>query len=144
MPLGPNRHLYWPRLRDDDFKEASPATSDYNCIAWAAGQTNKWWWPSEDSYWPLGALRQCTLAAFAQAYALSGYEPCIESGLEPGFEKVALYTDGDEPTHAARQLPDGRWTSKLGRQVDIEHVELGCLEGNYYGRVALILRRRRV
>jgi hypothetical protein len=41
--------------------------------------------------------------------------------LEPGFLKVALYGTGLTYTHAARQLADGKWTSKLGKGEDIEH-----------------------
>lgn len=46
------------------------------------------------------------------------------------------------PTHAARQLPDGTWTSKLGKDVDISHDSLDGLSGDRYGTPALILRRR--
>jgi hypothetical protein len=44
------------------------------------------------------------------------------------------------PTHAARQLRSGAWTSKLGISEDVEH-ELRALEGEIYGVVALILTR---
>jgi hypothetical protein len=50
-----------------------------------------------------------------------------------------MATDG-EPTHAARQLPNGKWTSKLGRWQDIEH-ELDGLVGEMYGTVKQILKR---
>jgi hypothetical protein len=46
---------------------------------------------------------------------------------------VALYADGQGvPLHAARQWPDGRWTSKLGAMEDIEHA-LQDLVGSEYG-----------
>ena len=45
------------------------------------------------------------------------------------------------PTHAARQLRSGRWTSKLGQAEDIEH-ELRALEGAIHGAVVLILKRQ--
>jgi hypothetical protein len=44
------------------------------------------------------------------------------------------------PTHAARLLPSGLWTSKLGEWEDIEH-DLLALEGDVYGTVALLLKR---
>jgi hypothetical protein len=52
-----------------------------------------------------------------------------------------MATDG-EPTHAARQLPNGKWTSKLGRWQDIEY-ELDGLVGKMYGTVTVnqILKR---
>lgn len=37
-----------------------------------------------------------------------------------------------EPTHMARQLPDGTWSSKLGPNEDITHFTLDALES--YGR----------
>ena len=53
----------------------------------------------------------------------------------------ALFADAaDRPTHAAKQLPNGRWTSKLGRSQDVEHTLEG-LEGSAYGRARLVMRR---
>jgi hypothetical protein len=70
-----------------------------------------------------------------------GFSPCEDAGLEVGFEKIALYATSDgEPTHAARQLRNGKWTSKLGRWQDIEH-ELEGLVGEMYGTVKQILKR---
>jgi hypothetical protein len=62
--------------------------------------------------------------------------------LEPGLEKIAIFAKGGRPTHAARQLGSGRWTSKLGRAEDIEH-DLRALEGEAYGAVAFFLQRPR-
>ena len=33
------------------------------------------------------------------------------------------------PTHAARQLANGWWTSKLGPSFDIEHIDLNAIAG---------------
>ena len=82
-----------------------------------------------------------TLEAFCEAFATIGCERCFDDVFEPAFEKVAIFVDqSGVPSHAARQLPTGKWTSKLGRMEDIEH-ELRALEGGTYGSVALILRR---
>ena len=75
-----------------------------------------------------------------------GYQECATDELEPGFEKVALFVNVDNlPTHAARQLPNGSWTSKLGRWQDIEHQSLNNLAGSppMYGNVAILLCRSR-
>jgi hypothetical protein len=48
----------------------------------------------------------------------------------------------DEETHAARSLPNGRWTSKLGNGEDIEHITLAVLEGDLYGKVRVFLKRQ--
>jgi hypothetical protein len=133
----------FPGLLGTVYRVTSPPDPDYNCIAWAAGVTDDWWWPHPESraFWPPGVTRAPTVAAFEEAFAWLGYTPCEAEGYETGFEKVALYATADgRPTHMARQLPDGRWTSKLGEQVDIEH-ELHALAGDLYGAVVRILRR---
>lgn len=131
----------FPSLHFVEFKITSPETNRYNCIGWAAGDTRRWWWPEHRRYWPPGVPREPTVEAFVQAFATLGYEPCDSDGVEEGVERVALYAYANgEPTHAARQLPSGRWTSKLGTWEDIEHTLVG-LEGARYGHVARILRR---
>lgn len=132
----------FPGLSDSEWRIASPPTPTYNCIAWAAGKTDRWWWPDplEVCYWPPAAPRSETIEAFALAYAALGYSACDSPEPEPGVEKVAIYAHAGRPKHAARQLPDGRWTSKLGRLVDIEH-KLSALEGDKYGYVTTILKR---
>ncbi|MCI0464134.1 MAG: hypothetical protein L0Z62_44945 [Gemmataceae bacterium] len=87
--------------------------------------------------------RAPTIVAFEEAFAWLGYTSCETEGLEASAEKVALYATADgQPTHMARQLADGRWMSKLGEQVDIEH-ELHALGGEVYGSVVRILHRPR-
>src|SRR5262249_26347171 len=95
-----------------------------NCIAWAAGEHDRWWWPDPqmDYYWPDGVPREQTVEAFIEAYRTIGYEVCLDGVREAGFQKIVIYAKNNgEPTHAARQLPDGTWTSKLGQNVDVEH-----------------------
>jgi len=72
-------------------------------------------------HWPAGVPRDETLAAFIAAYATLGFEPCVDGTLEVGFEKVVIYMQSGKPTHAARQLDSGLWTSKLGQDIDVEH-----------------------
>jgi len=62
--------------------------------------------------------------------------------MEEGFEKIALYTFGGEPTHAAKQLPDGRWKSKLGDWEDIEHNTVKAVEDDsMYGEAVQYMKR---
>jgi hypothetical protein len=63
--------------------------------------------------------------------------------LEPGIEKIALYALNDLPTHAARQLSNGWWTSKLGPHVDIEHIHPDAIAGGIYGEVVALMSRTR-
>lgn len=138
---------WFPRLRVIPYKLTSPAVREYNCIAWAAGDTQNFWWP-QFGHWPDGVPRELTVDAFVQAYQVIGYAKCGDGLLEPGYEKIALYVDeAGHPTHAARQLPSGAWTSKLGKWWDIEHTLPGLegatslLGGNAYGTVKQFLRR---
>lgn len=133
----------FPKLRGSGHRVASPPDDVYNCIAWAAGDTERWWWPDPhgNEFWPAAAPRAETLPAFQQAFALLGYAACSHEGSEEGFEKVALFADAQGvPRHAARQLPDGQGTSKMGLLEDMEH-RLHDLEGKEYGSVAVVLRR---
>lgn len=138
MPL----EQYFPGLSAADYQVTSPSDVRYNCIAWAADDSTQWWEPSPRGYWPPDVQQELTLDAFTQAFASIGYEPCETDELKRGVEKVALFASHGEVTHAARQLPNGRWTSKLGADVDIEHALRG-LEGSVYGEVAQILSRQK-
>ncbi|MBD2326241.1 hypothetical protein [Alkalinema sp. FACHB-956] len=136
----------FPNLLATGYRITSPITPAYNCFAWAAEQNDRWWNPLEPTnpyYWIDGVSAELTIAAFIQAYATFGYVPCEDATLETGFDKIALYAKSDgEVTHAARQLPNGKWMSKLGRWEDIEH-ELEELCGEFYGTVQQVLKRSR-
>lgn len=134
---------HFPNLRTDGFSITSPRDATYNCIAWAAHDTERWWWPTSPYFWPESVPREESIDAFIRAYATIGFVPCENAVPEAGYEKVAIYADtGGVPTHAARQLPDGRWTSKLGGSEDIEHGTIRALEDSDYGRVAVTLARQ--
>jgi hypothetical protein len=132
----------FPSLLKEGYGQTSPASTEYNCIAWAANRTDVAWWPDPlgVGYWPDGVPREETLEAFYLAFESIGYSRCDEGQMEIGFEKVALYALAGQPKHAARQLADGRWTSKLGKHIDISHA-LGGLEGEIYGQVVGYLKR---
>jgi len=121
----------------------------YNCVAWAAGDSDRFWWPDSQGigYWPQNAPREVTANAFISAFLTLGYEPCEGGRLEPGFEKIVIYELHGKPTHAARQLESGRWTSKLGKWVDIEHdtpeAVVAFPKCANYGRPIQFLRRQR-
>jgi hypothetical protein len=133
---------FFPALAATGYRVTSPATPIYNCFAWAASRDDAWWEPNPDGdgYWPPGVLCARTLEAVSAAYATLGYQPCPLSDVEAGFEKIAVYAKNGLPTHAARQMTTGVWSSKLGALEDVEH-QLAGLEGEEYGTVALVLRR---
>lgn len=135
----------FPNLRQSQYAVTSPRTPNYNCIAWAVGDTEHWWEPIRHIpgyYWPRRAPLAYTLESYTAALAIHGFYVCDDGEPEQGFEKIALYANTDgQPTHAARQLASGRWTSKLGDEEDITHDSLAALEGADYGTVVCFLKR---
>ena len=68
----------------------------------------------------------------------------VDASLEEGFEKIALYADGDEYMHASRQLETGKWTSKMGLVGErIEHDTPEDVTGPAYGDVVKFMQRKR-
>ena len=91
--------------------------------------------------WGEGVPHVDTVEAWIAVFEREGYRVCRSSEPEAGYEKVALFaTEEDAPTHVARQLPSGRWTSKLGKLEDIEH-DLGDLAESSYGQVVQSMKR---
>jgi hypothetical protein len=133
-----------PDLHGGKFKVTSPVDVRYNCIAFAAGDTTKWWWPDPQYYWPSSIRSENTLEAYIMLFKSLGYEECAGPEVEPGFEKVAIFTGATgKPTHAARQLETGVWASKLGKSFDIQHEleQVGGFKAKSYGRLAAYLKR---
>jgi hypothetical protein len=161
---GPDKNLrcwnlerVFPKLQAAGYVKTSertgypPNPGAYNCIAWAAHDVNRFWWPHEDAYWPSWSKRENAIENFVTAFRWLGYRVCENSNLEFGFEKVALYAIGEEPQHMARQLSDGSWTSKCGGDEDIKHFTLDALESYgpapnraNYGSPVLYMKRLKV
>lgn len=130
----------FPRLTPENHRPTSPAAIEYNCIAWAAGDVGRWWQPGV--YWPVETeAGEFGIEVLEAAFKALGFVPCDDDRLEPGFEKVALYGDSFFYTHAARQLPGGKWTSKLGKAEDVEHDAPDVVAGGVYGEVLEIMKR---
>lgn len=141
-PRLPHLEKDFPQLAFVAYAKTSEADPGYNCVAWAAGDTSRNWTDLVEDYWPPGAIRDPEIAALVSVFGLLGYHHCADGTLETGYEKVALYADGDEWQHAARQLPDGQWTSKLGKGEDIRHPSPADVAGKQYGQVVCYMRRR--
>jgi hypothetical protein len=130
----------FPKLTDENHELTSPKTIKYNCIAWAAQNTQRWWQPG--FFWPIESERDAHgIGELILAFKELGYEECENGELEQGFEKLALYGFGMMYTHAARQLLDGKWTSKLGQLEDITHDSPEVITGGDYGEVVQFMKR---
>jgi len=131
----------FPRLTPSNHQVTSTPATDYNCIAWSVGDTDNWWQPGV--FWPLPVLAgDYGMGVLEQLFRSLGYEDSgSDTNLEAGFEKVALYGSGLFYTHAARQLSNGKWTSKLGKEDDIEHDTPEDVAGGVYGEMVQVMKR---
>lgn len=134
-----------PNLHTGNCQITSPATSAYNCLAWAAGTDKRWWDPTIGYYWPPGIPREASVDALVRVYESLGFAICLSGELEPGMDKIVLFAKqiGHRriPTHAARQLDSGEWTSKLGPCEDITHSLAEDVIGPCYGEVLYFMCR---
>jgi hypothetical protein len=140
----PRHRNSFPNRTAENSRKTSECDASYNCFGWACGmQLLVGHLPGY--FWPDSVPRPTTLTiqSMVQVYATMGYEECANADFELGYEKIAIYGDLRFADHAARQTPDGRWSSKLGiAGEDIEHDSLNVVSGGEYGKVARILRRR--
>ncbi|MGL6097589.1 MAG: DUF7689 domain-containing protein [Fimbriiglobus sp.] len=69
--------LAFPGLIASGYRPTSPPDDGYNCIAWAAGEADRWWWPDPFgvSFWPPGVPRAESVEAFVAAYTTLGFRP---------------------------------------------------------------------
>lgn len=133
----------FPNLKLEEFEITSPEDFKYNCFAWAAGYDDVIMQPSTNKIycWLTGEIGE-TLDNFEKQFNLLWFKERTDAEYEEGFEKIALYVKDSEVTHASRQIETGWWATKLGQWgADIEHKVLDGLEGEEYGKVALILKR---
>jgi hypothetical protein len=120
------------------YEVMGPSTKGYNCIAWSIGVTDRWVWPGE------------TVADFDRLYGQEGYRRVkgLPLALEENRDRIVLYgktVDGTvKATHAARQLEDGSWSSKLGAAPLIRHLDARDVDGVAYGDpLAVYVRGKR-
>lgn len=150
MPLKELRGLF-PALTATQDTITSPIDPNYNCHAWAARITDTWYEPygmilpsSFPPYvWPSDLPHDLSPETFAAFYSKFGFELTDHSEMEDGFEKIAFYVRKGEVQHTARQLANGRWTSKIGDKEDIQHSleELTTDRPFGYGSALIFMRR---
>jgi hypothetical protein len=131
----------FPNLNESNHRTTSPPTPLYNCFGWAIAGEEALLGPERGYIWPSAAPRNHKLSSFEIVVAEYGYDRCETSSLEPGWEKIALFGIPEHIDHAARQLSSGRWTSKLGREEDIEHDTPEAVAGGAYGTILAFFKR---
>jgi TIR domain len=117
-----------------------PNSIDYNSFSWAAGDETRWWSPDPEGYWPIDG-EALTMGGFLRAFETLSYRVCPEGKVEDGYEKIAIHINElGQPTHAARQIKSGLWTSKLGSLQKVEYKDVNVLNP-LYGNVAVFMKR---
>jgi len=140
----------YPNLHAGNYRDTGEATHDYHCIGWAIGRDDEWWDPAEPEpwednfYWPANVPRDYRATSVVMAFESAGFAVCADASLEEGVEKIVLYADGPEFTHAARQLETGKWTSKMDPDERIEHDTPEDLVGPWCGQIATYMQRKRL
>ena len=136
----------FPKLVKKNNDVKSDIDKKYNCIAFAAGRTDKKIWPSyhPDHYWPPDVPRSNDdLDSLINLFTSQNYVRCQSGDFEKGYEKIAIYTlASGRPTHAARQIGKNKWVSKLGEYYDIEHAK-EAVSGGDYGEMKIFMRREK-
>jgi hypothetical protein len=59
---------WFPELAAYGYDPKSEETTDYNCIAWAAGETHRRWDPAPGYYWPPGIPRDDRIETLIQVF----------------------------------------------------------------------------
>ena len=130
----------FPNTLIQDFVITSPKDPFYNCIAWAYGVNDAWFWPHPYAFWPAGIPKELTLDAFIKLFEGIGFLVCSNGNYEIGFDKIAIYEKDNIPTHAAKLLINDVWSSKLGDNFDISHT-LFSMQDGVYGNASTFMKR---
>jgi hypothetical protein len=140
----PHLERLFPSLSESGYSKSSERDPEYNCFAFAVHDTKQYWQKVavHGYYWPLE--RDDRLEDWIEALRLNNFKVTNDWNLEAGFERVCIYVnDAGSPEHVARQLESGSWTSKIGRDEDIEHLTLDGLKGKEYGELKIMMKRIR-
>ena len=81
------------------------------------------------------------MESLEELFAQPEYEQCNDRSPEDGYQKVALYEIQGRFQHAALQMPNGRWSSKMGQGPLIEHLNPESLSGGMYGDATAYMRK---
>lgn len=114
----------------------------YNCISHTLNIKNKWSWPKSvdsDNYWPISNISE-TIDAFDEFYEYHGFTKTNMNKIYLGKNKIVLYSIGEIPKHAALQIKDDLYESKMGRGEIIRHDPFD-IENSIYGNIVRLYEK---
>ena len=128
------RHL--PGLEASEYQITSDATDEYNCVAWAVGEDDRWWSHEVDDeyFWPDRALRSEGVESYQAMFALYGFAECDNGDLERGVEKIALFADEGRFTHVARNSTQADGPASSAKTATLSTNLKPCGVGRILGR----------
>ena len=138
---------WFPVLADDShFEITSDCTPAYNCIGWALGMNDVWvglYHPSQFawSWWPQGVPCDEKQESLIALFEYFGFEQTTIDDIEDGYDKVALYSNAEGWTHAARVIGNNVLHSKIGTAWDIHHSGGNIFAATEYGNIFAYMKR---
>src|ERR1035437_2064766 len=131
---------YFPNLiQGKNFEFTSGQTDEYNCVAWATELTADW---VQFIYDEIGNYDN-NVQKYIKYFTELGFIKTENSQFVKDVQKIAIYANENKDfVHVARQLNNGKWTSKLGEWEDIEHTTLEVLAGDSYGNPYIIMEKK--
>jgi hypothetical protein len=116
-----------------NLRYTSLRTEDYNCTAWATEIIHDWV-QFDNGY-------DTRISTYISYFEQKNFVRTDNKEVEIGVTKIAIYFEGEEFKHVARQLKNGKWTSKIGDWEDVEHDNIEILFGEFYGTQTIIMQR---
>jgi hypothetical protein len=104
--------------------------------------------PDAGHWWPDGVERGLSPEHLIAAFKAVGFEISSDAEPEAGFDKVALYKNGDGWSHATRIVGRGIEYGKFGSAWDGQHSHNLCHDetdgkvSNPYGNIFAYMKRR--
>lgn len=132
------RQFNFPNLNTNNFTFESLRDEDYNCVAWIHEIQDEW-----IQFKDVHGSYDISINRYIEYFKEFGYKISENKNLEKGVVKIAIYCDSraNEFKHVARQLPNGKWASKLGDWEDIIHENPDVLFGKLYGNDLIIMQK---
>lgn len=85
-------NLSFPNLRNEGFTVIEPPSDRYNCVAYTAGDTSRWWDHTPRRYWPPHASRSGRIESLIEVFVVLGYEQCKDESLEDATKRLPSMT----------------------------------------------------
>ena len=130
----------FPHLTAQNHRATSPPSTDYNCVAWSAADTEHGWQPGV--YWPVGIEPDdyglvCSHGSSRQ-WAMS---PATVIASNPGSRKSRFMRPRHFTPTPGASFPTAAGRASSADSEDIEHETPNDLAGGVYGDVLQFMKR---